>query len=155
MFKLPHNCTHFTGQHHYSQNFSIQPSAVHELRTSRCRNWVSKRQRNQKSNCQHSLDHREIKGLPEKHLLLFLDYTKAFVQITTNCRKVLKGWKYQTPYLSPEKPVQGSRSTIRTRNGKIDWFQIGKELRQDCIFSPHLFTFYAELLLLFSPSSHV
>ena len=26
----------------------------------------------------------------------FIDYTKAFVWITTNCRKILKRWKYQT-----------------------------------------------------------
>ena len=28
-------------------------------------------ERNQRSNCQHLLDHRESKGIPEKHLLLF------------------------------------------------------------------------------------
>ena len=33
-------------------------SAVCELRTSRCTSWVSKRQANQRSNCQHSLDHK-------------------------------------------------------------------------------------------------
>ena len=32
--------------------------------------WVSKRQRNQRSNCQCSLDHGEGTGIPEKHLLL-------------------------------------------------------------------------------------
>ena len=29
-----------------------------------------KKQRNQRSNCQHSLAHIERKGIPEKHLLL-------------------------------------------------------------------------------------
>ena len=28
-------------------------------------------QRNQRSNCPHSLDHRESNGIPEKHLFLF------------------------------------------------------------------------------------
>ena len=32
------------------------------------------------------------------------------VWITTNCGKFLKRWEYQTIYLSPEKPVFGSRS---------------------------------------------
>ena len=32
--------------------------------------WVSKRQRNQRSNCQHSLYHRESKKVPEKYLHL-------------------------------------------------------------------------------------
>ena len=44
--------------------------AVHQRRTSRCTSWVWKRQRNQRSNCQHPLDHRESKGVPEKYLFL-------------------------------------------------------------------------------------
>ena len=32
-----------------------------------------------KSNCQHLLDHRESKGIPEKNIYFcFIDYTKAF-----------------------------------------------------------------------------
>ena len=42
----------------------------YELRTSRCSNWIWKKQRNQKSNCQHPLDDRKIKRIPEEHLLL-------------------------------------------------------------------------------------
>ena len=42
----------------------------HELRTSRCTSWVLKKQKNQRSNCQYSLDHKESKGIPEIHLLL-------------------------------------------------------------------------------------
>ena len=45
-------------------------SAVHELRTSRCSNWIKKRHRNQRSNCQHPLDHQKSKRIPEKHLFL-------------------------------------------------------------------------------------
>ena len=41
-----------------------------EPRTSRCSSWFNKRQRNQRSNCQHLLDHRKSKRVPEKHLLL-------------------------------------------------------------------------------------
>ena len=70
VFKLPHNCTHFKCEQGNSQNSSSQVSAVHELRISRCTGWIQKGQRNQKSNCQHPLDHKESKGLPEKHLLL-------------------------------------------------------------------------------------
>ena len=32
--------------------------------------WFQKRQRNQRSNCQHLLDHRKSKRVPEKHLFL-------------------------------------------------------------------------------------
>jgi len=42
-------------------------SVVCEPRTSRCTIWVSKRQRNQRPNYPHSLDHGESKGVPEKH----------------------------------------------------------------------------------------
>ena len=59
MFKLPCNCTHFTCQQDYAQNPSSQASAVCEPRISKCIIWIQKRQRNQRSNCQHPLDHRK------------------------------------------------------------------------------------------------
>ena len=38
-----------------------------------------KRQRDQRSNFQHSLDHRKSKGVSEKNIYFcFIDYTKAF-----------------------------------------------------------------------------
>ena len=40
MFKLPHNCMHFTIQQGNAQNLSSQGSVVRELRTSRCTNWI-------------------------------------------------------------------------------------------------------------------
>ena len=40
------------------------------LRTSSCSSWISKMQRNQRSNCQHPLDHRKSKRIPENHLFL-------------------------------------------------------------------------------------
>ena len=33
----------------------------------RCSSWIQKRQRNQRSNCQHLLDRRKSKRVPEKH----------------------------------------------------------------------------------------
>ena len=47
-----------------------QVSIVPEPWTSRCSSWISKRQRNQRSNCQHLLDHTKSKRVPEKHLFL-------------------------------------------------------------------------------------
>ena len=35
----------------------------------------------------------------------------------------------------------------RTRHGKMDWFQIGKWVRQGCMLSPCLFNFYAEYIM--------
>ena len=49
-----------------SKSFKLGFSLVCEPRTSRCTSWVLKRQRNQRLNCQHLLDHGESKGIPEK-----------------------------------------------------------------------------------------
>ena len=37
-------------------------------------------------------------------------------------------------------------ATVRTGHETIDWFQIGKGVRQGCILSPCLFNFYAEYI---------
>ena len=51
----------------------------------------AKRQRNQKSNCQYSLDHGDCKGVPEKLYFCFTDYTKDFDGIDhTKLWKILK-----------------------------------------------------------------
>ena len=38
----------------------------------------------------------------------------------------------------------GQEATVRAGHGTIDWFQIGKGVRQGCILSPCLFNLYAE-----------
>ena len=70
MLKLPHNCTHLRHKQSNAQNSPSQASTVHEPRTFRCSSWIYKRQRNQRCNCQHPLDHRKSKRVPEKHLFL-------------------------------------------------------------------------------------
>ena len=54
-----------------AQNSPSQAWTVHKPRTSRCSSWIYKRQRNQRSNCQHTLDHQKSKRVPEKHLPLY------------------------------------------------------------------------------------
>ena len=41
----------------------------------------------------------------------------------------------------------GQEATVRTGHGTIDWFQIGKGVRQCCILPPCLFKFYAEYII--------
>ena len=41
----------------------------------------------------------------------------------------------------------GQEATVRTRHGTTNWFQIGKGVCQDCIFSPCLFNLYAEYIV--------
>ena len=50
--------------------FSSQASTIHELWTSRYSSWIYKRQRSQRSSCQHPLDHQKSKKVPEKPLFL-------------------------------------------------------------------------------------
>ena len=113
MFKLPHNCTHFTSQQGHTQNPSSQASIVHELRTSRCTSWLQKRQGNQRSSCQRLLDHRKFHQENSRKISTSASLTmlKPLTgQITTNYGRFLKRWECQTPYLSPEKPVCRPRS---------------------------------------------
>ena len=41
----------------------------------------------------------------------------------------------------------GQEATVRTRHGPTDWFQIGREVCQDCILSPCLFNLYAVYIM--------
>ena len=41
----------------------------------------------------------------------------------------------------------GQEATVRTGHGTTDWFQIGKGVRQGCVLSPCLFSFYAEYIM--------
>ena len=41
----------------------------------------------------------------------------------------------------------GQEATVRTAHATVDWFQIGKGVRQGCILSPCLFNLYAEYIM--------
>ena len=41
----------------------------------------------------------------------------------------------------------GQEAIVRTGQGKTDWFQIGKGVRQGCLLSPCLLNFYAEYIM--------
>ena len=137
MFKLPHNSTHLTCWQSNARNSESQASTVCELRTSRCSNWIQKKQRNQRSDCQHPLDHRKSKRIPEKNIYCFIDYTKAFDCVDHNCGKFLKEMgipDHLTCFLRNLYAHQ--EATVRTRYGTIDWIKIGKGVCQGCILSP-------------------
>ena len=86
-FKLPQNRTHLTCQQSNTQNSPSQTSTVCELRIFRCLSWISKRQRNQRSNCQHVYYHTEFQ---KDIYFCFIDYAKPLTGwITTNCGKFL------------------------------------------------------------------
>ena len=41
----------------------------------------------------------------------------------------------------------GQEATVRTGQGEMAWFQIGKGVRQGCIWSPCIFNLYAEYIM--------
>ena len=41
----------------------------------------------------------------------------------------------------------GQEAAVRTGHGQTDWFQIGKEVRQDCILPTCLFNLYSEYIM--------
>ena len=78
-----------------------------------------------------------------------MDYAKAFDCVDHN-----KLWKvFQEMGIPDYLPCllrnlyAGQEATVRTRNGKMDWFQIGKGVCQGCILPPCLFNLYAEYIM--------
>ena len=53
-------------------------------------------EKEQRSNCQHMLDHRKKQGNSKKTSISASLLKPLAVCITTNCGKFLKGWEYQT-----------------------------------------------------------
>ena len=128
MFKVSYNCTHLTYQQGCAQNPSCQVSAVCEPRTSRCTSQVQKRQRNQRSNCLHLLDHGESKRIPEKKpTSASLTMIKLLnVCITTNCGKFLEMGGADRLTCLLRRLYEGQEAIVRTRHGPMDWFKVGK-----------------------------
>ena len=149
MLKQLHNCTHFTCQQGNAQNSSSQGSTVCELKTSRCTSWIQKRQRNQRSNCQHLVDHQKGKEFQKNIYFCLIDYAKAF-----NCVDLNKMWKILKEMGIPDlltyllrNLFAGQEATVRTGHGTTDWFQIGKGVHQGCTLSPCLFNLHAEYIM--------
>ena len=70
----------------------------------------------------------------------FTDYTKAFDCVDHN-----KLWKIIQEMRIPDHLTcllrnlyAGQQATVRIEHGTMDWFQIGKGVRQGCILSPYL-----------------
>ena len=102
------------------------------------------RQKNQRSNCQHPLDHR--KSIGKIIYFCFIDYSQAF-----DCADHNKSWKILQEMGTPDHLTcllqnlyAGQEAMIRTRHETMDWFRIGKAVRQGCILSPCLCNLHAE-----------
>ena len=108
------------------------------------------RQRNQRSSCQHPLDHRKSKRVSEKHLLLLYWLCQSLWLCESNkLWKTLKDMEYQTtwPALWETCMQVKKQQEVRSGHRTTDWFQIGKGVRQGCILSPCLFNLYVEYIM--------
>ena len=79
----------------------------------------------------------------------FIDYAKAFDCVDHNkLWKILKemGIPDHLSYLL-RNLYAGQEATIRTRDGIMDWFKIGKGVHQGLILLPGLFNLYAEYIM--------
>ena len=147
VLKLPHNCPHLTASEVMLK--TLQARLQHEPWTSRSSSWFLKRQRSQRSNCQHPMDHWKSKRVPKIIYFCFIDYAKAFDCVDHN-----KLWKILKEMGIPDHLTcllrnlyAGQETAARTGHGTTDCFQIGKGVRQGCILSPCLFNLYAESIV--------
>ena len=79
----------------------------------------------------------------------FIEYAKAFDCVDHN-----KLWKILKEMGIPDHVTcllrnlyAGQEATVRTGHGTMDWFQIGKGVRQGCIMSPCFLNLYAEYIM--------
>ena len=121
MLKLPHNCK--------------LASTVCEPRTSDIQAGFRKGRgtRDQIANIHWFIEAREF----QKNIYFcFINYTKAFDYVDHN-----KLWKILQEMRIPDHLTclmknlyAGQEATVRTGHGTTDWFQIGKEVHQGCIY---------------------
>ena len=90
----------------------------------------------------------ESKIVPENIYFCFIDYAKAFDCVDHN-----KPWKILKEVGIPDHLTcllrnqnAGQEATVRTGHGTTDWFQLGKGVFKDCIFSPCLFNLYVKYI---------
>ena len=109
---------------------------------------VLERLANQRSNCEHLLDHAKSKRIPKKHQFLLYWLCQSLCVDHNKPWKILKELgilDHLTCILS--NLYVGQEATVRTGHGTTDCFQIGKGVRQGCILSPCLFNLYAEYIM--------
>ena len=85
--------------------------------------FYKKRQRNERSNCQHLLGHQKIKRVPEKHLFLLYWWCQSLCVHHNKLWKILKEMgipAHVTCLLT--KLYAGQETRVRTGHGATDWF---------------------------------
>ena len=106
-----------------------------------------RRTRNQIANIHWIIE--KAKEFQKNTYFSFIDCAKTFDCVDHN-----KPWKILNETGIPDHLTcllrnlcAGQEATVRTGDGKKDWFQIGKRGCQDCILSPCLFNLHAEYIM--------
>ena len=99
MFKLLHNCTHLTRYQSNAQNTQSQASTYMWTVNFQMFKLDLEKEDNQRTNCQHPLDHWKSKRVPEKHLLLLYWLRQSLWPCgSQQTGKFFKRWGYQTTW---------------------------------------------------------
>ena len=109
--------------------------------------WVYRRQRNQRSNCEYSLVHRRKHENSRKISISASLSTLKPLCGSQKLWKILRDRNTRQLYLSPEKHcMQVKKQQLEL--GMEKWtFKIEKGVSQACILSPCLFNLYAEYIM--------
>ena len=149
MFNLPHNCTHLTLCKVMLKILQarLQQYMNHELPDVQAGFRRGRGARDQIANIHWII--KKARESQKSIYFCFIDYAKAFDSADHN-----KLWKILQEMGIPDHATcflrnlyAGQEATVRTGHGTPDWFQIGKGVRQCCIFSPCLFHLYAEYIM--------
>ena len=100
------------------------------------------------SNCQHQLDHRNNKRIPDKHYFCSIDHAKAFDCVDHKLWGILKEMGIPDDLTCLLRNLYaGQEATVRTRHGTMDWFKIWRGVRQGSILPFCLFNLYSEYIM--------
>ena len=103
-----------------------------------------------RSRCQHPLDHRKGKKIPEKKkksASVLLTMPKPLAVWIPTSYKILRDGNMRPSFLLLRNLYACQEATSRTGHG-TDCFQIRKGVCQGCLLSPCLFNLYAEYIML-------
>ena len=81
--------------------------------------------------------------------LCFIDYAKAFGCVNHNkLQEILKGMGIPDHLTCLLRNLYvGQEATVRTGHETMNWFHIGRGVRQGCMLSPYLFNLDAEYIM--------
>ena len=97
---------------------------------------------NQRSSCQHLLDHQKSKRVPEKHRFCFTDNAKVFDCVDHNTLwKILKEMGISNHLTCLLRNLYaGQEATVKTRHETTDWFKFGRGVHQAVYCHPAYLT---------------